>query len=141
MGWLYLLRHVGVLDVGPSVSGALPLQQLAGDDRQPLLRMAVAWLPLGAVAGAGLSAAGVSGRGRRAVWIGGLTAVVLILTGALSDAAAVSGAVGSHLAPQFVRAGTWVTTALMVIGSLPVAGVRDPAAGGWRGRRPAASGP
>jgi hypothetical protein len=141
MGWLYLLRHAGVLDAGPSVSGALPLQQLAGDDAQPLLRMAVAWLPLGAVAGAGLSAAGVSGRGRRVAWVGGVTAVVLIVTGAISDAAAISGAVGSHLGPQFGRAGTSVTTALMIIGSLLVGGVRGGAAGARRERRPAASGP
>jgi hypothetical protein len=38
VGWLYLLRDAGLLGVGPRVRDALPLQQLAGDDGQPLLR-------------------------------------------------------------------------------------------------------
>jgi hypothetical protein len=139
MGWLYLLRHVGVLNAGPSVPGALPLQQLAGDDAQPLLRVAVVWLPLGAVAGGALGAAGVSGLARRVAWVGAVTVVVLIVTGAISDAAAISGPVGSHVGAQFGRTGTWVATALMVIGSLPVGAVGDRAAGARRGRRPAAS--
>src|SRR5205085_604507 len=56
VGWLYLLFQWGALDAGPHVSGALPLQQLAGNEAQPLLRVAVAWLPAGVAAGAALTA-------------------------------------------------------------------------------------
>src|SRR5689334_7695184 len=51
VGWLYLIRDVHLLDVGPSVSGALPLEELAKRGAQPLLRMLVAWLPAGLAAG------------------------------------------------------------------------------------------
>src|SRR5439155_15383489 len=51
VGWLYLIRDVHVLAHGPKVSGALPLEELASKGSQPLLRMAVAWLPAGFAGG------------------------------------------------------------------------------------------
>ena len=115
-GWLYLLRNLGPLDVGPSVRGALPLQQLAGSDDQPLLRLLVVWLPAGAL---GASALAWSGR-RRPVRVAGpavVALVVLLLVGAVSDAAAISDPVTSHLGAQVTRSGTLVATALVALGA------------------------
>lgn len=53
-GWLYVLRGLHWLGVGPRVSDSLPLLQLAASDGQPLLRLVVAWLLGGALAGAAL---------------------------------------------------------------------------------------
>lgn len=54
VGWLYALRGVGWFALGPHVSDALPLLQLARTDGQPLLRVGVAWVLTGVVAGAAL---------------------------------------------------------------------------------------
>lgn len=50
-GWLYFLRGIGWFAAGPSVGDALPLLQLAGFDPQPLLRVIIAWLAAGVIAG------------------------------------------------------------------------------------------
>ena len=55
-GWLYLLRGLGWLDVGPRAGDALPLLQLASSDGQPLGRVLVAWVGAGALTGVALSA-------------------------------------------------------------------------------------
>lgn len=123
VGWLYLLRDVGVLNLGPRVPGALPLQQLAGGDDQPLLRLLVVWLPAGA-----LAAAVLAFRGRllrTVVAIALFTAVVLIVAGTLSDAAAISDPVATHVTAQLTRPGTLVAVALIALGAL---------AGGWASR-------
>jgi hypothetical protein len=54
-GWLYVLRGVHWLNVGPRIGDALPLLQLASFDAQPLLRVLVAWVLAGAVTGVALS--------------------------------------------------------------------------------------
>jgi hypothetical protein len=118
MGWLYLLRRAGGLAAGPQIGGALPLQQLAGDADQPLLRVVVAWLPAGILAGASLVALTRLGALARTTLVLGCSAVLLLVTGAISDAAAISDPIASHFGAQFGRAGTWVAVALMVIGSL-----------------------
>lgn len=51
LGWLYTLRSLGWLSVGPGVPDSLPLLQLAGYDAQPLGRVLVAWLVAGGLAG------------------------------------------------------------------------------------------
>jgi hypothetical protein len=121
VGCLDLLRRAGLLDFGPPVSGALPLQRLAGSDAQPFARMAVAWVVVGVVAGLAMRAIGVRSR----VWRGAAVALVafavLVVAGAVSDAVTASSGVGSHVAAQFRQAGTFVAVALMVIGSLLVA--------------------
>jgi hypothetical protein len=54
-GWLYVLRGLHWLDVGPRISDALPLLQLASSDGQPLLRVVVAWILGGALTGVALA--------------------------------------------------------------------------------------
>jgi hypothetical protein len=119
IGWMYLLRGAGLLPWGPAVPAALPLQQLAGSDAQPLLRVAAAWIPAGAVAALVLRRAGV-GKVSRLVLTGVLVTALLIVAGAVSDAAAVSGSVTSHVTGQFSREGTWAATGLMMLGALLV---------------------
>ena len=55
IGWLYVLRGLHWLDVGPRISDALPLLQLASFDAQPLLRVLAAWVLAGAICGVALS--------------------------------------------------------------------------------------
>ena len=102
MGWLYLLREAGALDAGPRLSGALPLEQLARGDDQPLLRVAAAWVPAGLAAGLALAWATGWGRGRRALAVGLLGFVVLFATGAVSDAVAVNETVVFSFIALFV---------------------------------------
>jgi hypothetical protein len=119
MGWLYLLRDIGALGAGPHMARALPLQQLDRSDAQPLLRIAVAWLPAGWAAGAAL-AWGLRGASRwtRAAVTLALAVVVLFATAALADAVAVSGDVVSRLPEQLSREGIWAEIGFLVIGSL-----------------------
>src|SRR5947208_845431 len=55
VGWLYVLRSLGWLNVGPNVHDSLPLLQLAGFDVQPLGRVLAAFLAAGSIAGAALT--------------------------------------------------------------------------------------
>jgi hypothetical protein len=123
-GWLYLLRHTGALDAGPRLVEALPLQRLARDDAQPLLRMIVAWLPAGVVAGAMLGAATRLTRAARATVVGVLGWIVLFLAGAASDSVTASEKLLPHIAPQFGRGAIWLAAALMAAGALAVGGRR-----------------
>ena len=50
IGWLYVLEKAHVLGLGPRMSGALPLEELASRGAQPLTRMAAAWIPAGIAA-------------------------------------------------------------------------------------------
>ncbi len=118
MGWLYVLREAGALDAGPRLSRALPLEQLARGDDQPLLRVAVAWVPAGAAAGLALAWATGWGVARRALAVGLIGFLVLFVTGAVSDAIAVNEAVVSKLGDQFSHGGIWVEVACLIIGSL-----------------------
>jgi hypothetical protein len=123
-GWLYLLRGLGGLAVGPHIAGALPLQQLAGDADQPLLRVVLAWLPAGIVAGVALAKLTRLGVLARTGLVFVVSAALLVLAGATSDAVSISDPFATHLGPQAGRTGTWVAVALMVIGSLLVAAPR-----------------
>jgi hypothetical protein len=118
MGWLYLLRQAGVLDAGPRLAGALPLEQLARGDDQSLLRVAVAFLPAGVAAGFGLAWATGWGLLARSLAVGGTGFVVLLATGAVSDAIAVNETVPSKLGGQLSHGGLWVEVGFLVIGSL-----------------------
>jgi hypothetical protein len=137
VGWLYLLFQAGALAAGPRLAGALPLQQLAGNDAQPLLRVAVAWLPAGLAAGAALGVLTRLRRVARALTVGLVGAIVLVAAGAVSDAIALNERVLPHLGSQLGRDGTWVAVGLLVIGSLP-AGAGRARASRW-GRRRAAT--
>jgi hypothetical protein len=115
-GELYLIRAAG-LGIGPEVHGALPLDQLAGQDAQPFLHLAVAWVPAGFVAGLALASLTRLGTVARTVSLAALAAFVLLLTGALSDSIAVNDPLSPHIAPQLSRGGTWVAVAMFAAGA------------------------
>ncbi len=98
-GWLYLLRELHVLTLGPRLGGALPLQQLAGGDAQPLIRMTAAWLPAGVAAGIALGRAYAAAARRPGAWSAGLASLALLVLGsAVSDSIAQNDArAGAHL--------------------------------------------
>lgn len=112
VGALYRLRAAGALPLGPHVPGALPLQQLAGGEAQPLARMALAWIPAGFVAGLALAWLGRLRGPARGLVAALVAAALLLLAGAASDAIAMSEPLAPHLAPQLNRAATWVAVAL-----------------------------
>jgi hypothetical protein len=77
-GWLYVLRGLGWLGLGPRIADSLPLLQLAGFDGQPLLRVLVAWVLAGALAGIALG--GV--RTERRLALTAIAGLALLLIGA-----------------------------------------------------------
>jgi glycosyl transferase family 2 len=123
IGWLYLLRSGGLLATGPRLAGALPLQQLAGDDAQPVLRMGGAWLPAGAIAGLGLTSLGHVRR--PLVAAAGTGGILLVLSGAASDAAASSLSPGGRLLPQLALPGLWAAVILFIVGAAVSARLRS----------------
>lgn len=124
VGWLYLLRHVAFLDAGPRVAGSLPLQQLAGEDAQPLLRLIIAWVPAGAAAAALLGGWAGLRPVATLLTVACVSAVLLVAMGAASDAAAISETVRSHVPAQFTRAGNWAAAGLFALGALVVTRAR-----------------
>ena len=117
VGLLYLLRDAGVAHVGPRPAGALPLEQLAGADGQPLARMALAWLTAGLAAGGVLA---VFTRSSRVAVLAPLVltaGAVLVLTAAASDAIANNEPFRQDLATPLGAAGVWVSLALLIIGA------------------------
>jgi hypothetical protein len=117
LGELYLIRDA-VLGIGPQIHGALPLEQLAGQDSQPLVHLGIAWIPAGFVAGLALASLTRLGTVARTISLAGLAAIVLLLAGAMSDAIAVNDRLSPHLAPQLHRAGTWAAVILFAAGSV-----------------------
>jgi hypothetical protein len=75
-GWLYVFRGLHWFGLGPRVGDSLPLLQLAGFDGQPLLRVAVAWLLAGGLAGVALIRVHPL---RRSLFAGVLGLIVLLL--------------------------------------------------------------
>jgi hypothetical protein len=117
-GVVYLLRRAGGLSAGPDVRGALPLQQLAGGEAQPLARLLLAWVPAGGFAALALAWLTRLRPATRAIGVAAGFFVVLGLTGALSDAVAVTDPIGPHLVPQLSRPATWVASGLALTGAL-----------------------
>ena len=117
IGWLYLLRRAAVLDVGPRLPDALPLQRLAGGAAQPLLRLMIAWLPAGLAAGVALRAAGMRNRATRAAVLFVATAVLLVALGAAADAVTASESISRHLGSQPHRVSTWLAAVLVAAGA------------------------
>jgi uncharacterized membrane protein (Fun14 family) len=117
IGVLYLERRLAVLDLGPRIPGALPLQQLAGGEDQPLLRLVVAWVGAGALAGLALGHATRARPLPALALLGALSLGLLLAAGAGADAVAVSDRVAPHLLPQLHRAATWVSTLLLLVGA------------------------
>jgi hypothetical protein len=118
IGILYLTRDTGALAVGPRVQGALPLEQLAGQDGQPLFHMMIAWVPAGFCAGLALTALTRIGALARTLSLTVIAAVVLLLAGGISDSVAVNDPLSPHLVPQLTRGGTWIAVALFAIGTI-----------------------
>ena len=102
VGILYLIRHGG-LGFGAKIHNALPLEQLAGQDSQPLSHMAIAWVPAGFVAGLAFFSLTRFGVLARTAVLTALAAVSLLLAGAVSDSIAVNDPLSPHLAPQLTR--------------------------------------
>lgn len=99
IGILYLIRDAGAFRIGPDVRGALPLEQLAGQDAQPLFHMLIAWIPAGFCAGLALAALTRIGTRARTLSLAALATVVLMLAGGISD----SVAVNDPLSPTWSR--------------------------------------
>jgi hypothetical protein len=131
VGWLYILRQFDPLGHGPLVDGALPLQQLAGGDAQPLARLLVAWIPVGLGTGLALARATRLGRVARLVVVAIVALAALWLAGAAADAITVNQRFTAHFWEQQARTGIWLGTALLSLAAaLPrTAGRRDSAAG------------
>lgn len=131
MGWLYLLFDLGLFDAGPKLPGALPLEQLARADDQPLVRVVMAWLPAGAMAGLALAWARGARRLPRGLAVAVLALVLLFVTGAAADAIAISSTdIAGRVPDQASHEGIWTELALVFIGSLaaPRCSSRAPAA-------------
>lgn len=124
VGWLYVIRDVAVLAVGPALSGALPLQRLAGGEAQPLLRFLAAWVPTGLAVGWALRRlAPAVGAWARAALAGVTAFVVLLVAGALSDAVTANETFSMHTSAQPGHTATWAA-AIVLAGCAALAGSR-----------------
>jgi hypothetical protein len=139
LGWLYLLRSTQVLSVGPHMQAALPLEELANHGSQPLLRMAVAWIPAGFAAGLALALTTRLRAGSVAAATGLLSFAMLYLSTASSEAVSRNERFSQHLGPALGKSGLWAAVALVVIGSLLA--VLALTGGRARRRRPASRTP
>jgi hypothetical protein len=84
-GWLYVLRGLHWLGVGPRISDALPLLALAASDGQPVVRVVIAWILAGALTGVALAEVA---RNRRATLAFVLALAVLLVASQASYALA-----------------------------------------------------
>jgi hypothetical protein len=117
IGLLYLLRSAHIAGSGPNVAGALPLEQLAGADAQPLVRLALAWLAVGVVTGALLAAFTRTSRVVTLLLAAVVAQAVLIVSAGVSDAVAYDLPLMSRLDPPLHDAGTWLAVAFLLIGA------------------------
>jgi hypothetical protein len=122
IGWLYALRHLHVLNVGPKLTDALPLQRLAGGAAQPLGRIVAAWLPTGIAAGFALAVIAPLGRAVRAAVAFVLALGFAIAIAAGSDALTHNEPLRSHLHEQPHRVAIWVAAGLIALGTLVAPG-------------------
>ncbi|GAC1316206.1 MAG: hypothetical protein NVSMB25_01480 [Thermoleophilaceae bacterium] len=128
LGWLYLLRNIGALNAGPTLIDALPLQQLAGQADQPLLRVIVAWVPAGFAAGLCLAWVGRLKVAVRTAGLALLASLMLVASAAGSGSIAQNDPLSAHIGPVLGHSGIWISVAAILIGSL----VAVPAAPGAR---------
>jgi hypothetical protein len=138
VGWLYLIRDVHLLAIGPKVTGALPLEELAARGSQPLGRMAIAWLPAGFAAGLALALSTRLRPAAVAVASGLLALVILGATTAASEAVSRSESFTEHVGPALRRSGLWTAVAFTVIGTIVALVAVRP---GRRGRAAGSIGP
>jgi hypothetical protein len=132
LGWLYVLRGLDWLSVGPSIHDSLPLLQLAGGDAQPLGRVVIAWLAAGLVAGVVL----VRLPRRRRGAVGAILGLVLLLLASQASFSVTRNVNFGHA--LFSRApglGPWLEAGLFAVGCLLPGralgpGFESPASGG-----------
>ena len=118
VGLLYLLRNAGIASAGPKPAGALPLEQLDQADAQPLLRMALAWLPVGLAAGALITAFTRTSRAVALTVFALVAGFILVVSAGVSDSVTNNESLTQHLATPLGVAGTWVSLGLLVIGAV-----------------------
>lgn len=131
VGWLYLLDKLRLFGVGPRLSAALPLEDLAARGAQPLGRMAVAWLPVGVAATLALGWLTRLPALARVVVVAALTAAIMFPMTAAFEALTRNERFSDHVGDAFSRGGPRTALALVVIGSALTA------AAAGRGRRDA----
>ncbi len=114
VGWLYALRGFGWFAAGTHIGDALPLLQLAGADAQPLLRIALAWIGAGLVAGLVLRRAARPWR----LLIAGTPAVILLLLASQASYALARNLNFVHILwSRSPGLGPWVEALLFAAGS------------------------
>lgn len=113
VGWLYVLRGLRWFALGGRVGDALPLLQLAGGDGQPVVRVAVAWLAAGLVAGVVLG--GLTRLWRIGV-CGGVALILLLAASQASYALARNLRFSAVLWARSPGAGPWVEALLFAAG-------------------------
>ena len=123
IGWLYALRHVGALKVGPRLTDALPLQRLPGGAAQPLLRVVLAWLPAGLVAGVGVGLVSRLRRPGRGAAVFALALALVLAAAAASDSVTHNEPIRHHLHEQPHRVATWLAAGLMALGAVLAPGM------------------
>ena len=122
IGWLYALRHLHVLKIGPRLTDALPLQRLAGGAAQPLGRVIGAWLPTGIAAGFALAMIARLQRLVRAAVAFVLALGFAVAIAAGSDALTHNEPLRHHLHEQPHRVAIWVAAGLIALGTLAAPG-------------------
>jgi hypothetical protein len=118
IGWVYVMRQLHVLSLGPRLDGALPLQQLAGGDDQPLIRLIAAWLPAGVVAGVVLVRLARLTGALLASLAAAVSAAVLLADFAISSSIAQNDRVRQHVSAAFSQDSIWLAVALIALGVL-----------------------
>jgi hypothetical protein len=113
LGWLYELRGLNLFSSGPSIGDSLPLLQLAGFDGQPLVRVIVAWLLVGLLAGVALS---WMPRLRRIVLAGVFALALLLLASQASDALARNLRFSDVVFTRAPGQGPWLEALLFTVG-------------------------
>jgi hypothetical protein len=136
-GWLYVLRGLHWLRLGPRVADSLPLLQLAAGDGQPLVRVLVAWVMAGAFTAVALAEVALL---RRVLVVLALALVVLLLASQASYALARNVAFSSTVFSRTPGLGPVLEACAFALGcALPVVGPADRRQRPGRGRRSFAS--
>ena len=112
LGWLWELRNANLFKTGPGISDALPLLQLATFDRQPLLRVVIAWALIGLIAGLLLRRHAPL---PRAAIAGAMAAVLLWLDSQASNALTRNLRFTDVLAHRSVGLGPWLEAAVFAV--------------------------
>ena len=134
-GWLYALRGLHLLAVGPRVADALPLLQLASADGQPAVRVIVGWLLGGALTGVAMLSTPVVRRGLFA----GVVGLVILLIASQAAYALARNLPFTHVLFDRTPGFGPVLEALAFAAGCALPRVRDRGDGGVRRRRSVAA--